>query len=52
MKCERDGCDNELTGRRDKHYCSDACRAIAHRQRIEEELMKAIRKAVNARVRL
>ncbi len=52
MKCKREGCENEVHGRSDKLYCSDSCRSIAHREEIREELMNAIRKAVNARVRL
>jgi hypothetical protein len=30
--CERDGCDNPLTGRRDARYCSDRCRKADYRE--------------------
>ena len=25
--CEREGCDNEVKGRKGKRFCSDSCRA-------------------------
>jgi predicted nucleic acid-binding Zn ribbon protein len=54
-ECKREGCSeaiDEKSSRKDKVFCSDRCRIAAYREEAEKELLAAVKKAVNARVKL
>ena len=55
VKCLRETCEEhwmKSEARTDKVYCSDSCRTRDYRAKTKAELEEAVRKAVNARVRL